>query len=461
MGESYLEELKNLFNIKDDLELKEKILMYHDYEVSEALLEVTKEDRLRAYKIFNYEELSNFISYLDEEDALALFEEMKSKDITGVIQELDIDDAVDVMLALPDEEREDYLELMDEEHRNKISALFSHEEYTAGSIMTTSFIVVDVEDTVEKAMKKLITQAVDAETINVIYITDKDNKLVGVMSLREIILARKGQLIKEVMNQKIVNVLASTDQEDVAEIFKDYDFTCLPVVDESNTMLGIITFDDIIDVIEEEAAEDYSRLAAISDVDFDTDTETVWMSSKKRLPWLLILSVLGFGTSAIIAQFEGTIASVPTIALFMPMILGMAGNTGTQSLAVTVRGLNNNEFDNKADIRKHLLREVGTGLLNGVIIGLILFIVTYLFLQITNNPDALKITEVVSLSILASLTVATLSGALIPIVINSFKIDPAIASGPFVTMIIDILALSVYFTLATVLIINTLWKGRV
>jgi magnesium transporter len=456
MGELYLEEIKNLFSIKEDNDLKEEILKYHDYEVSEALLEVTKEDRLRVYKIFNYEELSNFFSYLDDEDALILFEEMKSKDITGVIQELDIDDAVDVMLALPDEEREDFLELMDEEHRNKISALFDHEEYTAGSIMTTSFIEVSVNDTVEQAMKKMIAQAVEAETINVIYITNKDRELVGVMSLREMILARKGQFIKEVMNERIVSVETSTDQEDVAEIFKDYDFASLPVVDESNKMLGIITFDDIIDVIEEEATEDYSRLAAISDVDFDTDTETVWMSAKKRLPWLLILSVLGFATSAIIAQYEGTIASVPTIALFMPMILGMAGNTGTQSLAVTVRGLNNNEFDNKSDIRKHLRREVGTGLLNGVIIGLILFIVTYMFLQLTNNPDALKITQVVSLSILASLTVATLSGALIPIIIISFKIVPAIASGPFVTMIIDILALSVYFTLATVLIINTL-----
>ncbi len=456
MGELYLEEIKNLFRIKEDTNFKEEILKYHDYEVSESLIEVTYEDRFRVYNIFNYEELSNFFSYMDEENALTLFEEMKSKDVTGVIQELDIDDAVDIMQALTDENREEYLKLMDKEHRNKISALFDHKEDTAGSIMTTSFIEVNVNDTVEQAMKKMIAQAVEAETINVIYITNKDKELVGVMSLREMILARKGQFINEVMNKRIVSALTSTDQEDVAEIFKDYDFASLPVVDDSNIMLGIITFDDIIDVIEEEATEDYSRLAAISDVDFDTDTETVWMSAKKRLPWLLILSVLGFATSAIIAQFEGTIASVPSIALFMPMILGMAGNTGTQSLAVTVRGLNNNEFDNKADIRKHLLREVGTGLLNGVIIGIILFIVTYLFLQLTNNPDALKITEVVSLSILASLTVATLSGALIPIVINSFKIDPAIASGPFVTMIIDILALSVYFTLATILIINTL-----
>lgn len=456
MEELYLQEIKSLFIITDNKQLKEKMLKYHDYEVSEALLEISVKDRLRAYKIFNSEELSNFISYMDIEDAISLFDEMKPKDITDVIQELDIDDAVDLMLALPDLERAGYLKLMDEEHSSKISALFQYKEDTAGAIMTTSYIEVDVNDSVEQAMKKMITQAVEAETINVIYITNESHKLLGLMSLREMILARKGQLIKDVMNQRIVSVKTSLDQEDVAGIFKDYDFTTLPVVDHLNRMLGIITIDDIIDVIEEEATEDYSRLAAISDVDIDVDTETVWMSAKKRLPWLLILSVLGFATSMIIARFEDTITAVPTIALFMPMILGMAGNTGTQSLAVTVRGLNNNEFDSKSDIRKHLLREVGTGLLNGVIIGIILFIVTYLFLELTGNDNALKITEVVSLSIFASLAVATLFGALIPIVINSFKIDPAIASGPFVTMIIDILALSVYFTLATVLIINTL-----
>lgn len=456
MAELYLEEIKNLFITSSDKDLKEKMLEYHDYEVSESLLELSREDRLRAYRIFNAEEISNFISYMDVEDAIILFDEMKPKDITDVIQELDIDDAVDLMLALPEEERAGYLKLMDEDHRLKIAELFQHKEDTAGSIMTTSYIEVNVNDSVEQAMKKMIAQAVDAETINVIYITNESNKLLGIMSLREMILARKGQFIKDIMNQRIISVKTSLDQEDVAEIFKDYDFTSLPVVDHLNRMLGIITIDDIIDVIEEEASEDYSRLAAISDVDIDIDTETVWMSAKKRLPWLLILSVLGFATSTIIAQFEDTITTIPTIALFMPMILGMAGNTGTQSLAVTVRGLNNNEFNSKSDIRKHLLRELGTGLLNGVIIGIILFIVTYGFLKLMGTSNALKITEVVSLSILASLTVATLAGALIPIVINSFKIDPAIASGPFVTMIIDILALSVYFTLATILIINTL-----
>ncbi len=456
MDNAYINEIKEILKLKDKTKLKEQILEFHPYEISETLIELSVSKRQSIYKIFSATEISDIISFLDIEDALRLFEEMTPRYIVNIIQDFEIDDAVDIMQALPAEDRAVYLKLMDKEHQENIKELLLYEDDTAGSIMTTEYIEINQDDTVEKAMKKLIEQAVDAESINTLYVTDDNDILKGTLSLREIILARKGQVIKDLMNERIISVKTSMDQEDVAEIFKDYDFTCLPVVDKLNRMLGIITIDDIVDIIEEEAVEDYSRLAAVSDADIDAENETVWMSAKKRLPWLLILSVLGFLTSTIIAQFEDTLVAIPTIALFMPMILGMAGNTGTQSLAVTVRGLNNGEFSDKASIRKHLLREVGTGLLNGFLIGAILFGVTYAFLLLTNNPDALQITEVVSISILASLTFSTLLGALMPIVINSFKIDPAIASGPFVTMINDILALSVYFTLATILILNTL-----
>ncbi len=456
MDNLYIQEIIELINKGTKEEIYKQVLEFHPYEVSEALLEMSEEERAKFYRVFKGHDISQIIGHLDIDDTIRLFEEMKPRYIVNVIQDLDIDDAVDVMLALAEEERAGFLKLMDPEHREKISLLFQYKEDTAGSIMTTEYIEINVNDSVESAMKKLLKQAVDAETIYTIYVTDSKNTLVGTLSLREMILARKGQWIKDIMNSRIVSVQTSIDQEDVAEIFKDYDFTSLPVVDKLNRMLGIITIDDIIDVIEEEASEDYSRLAAISDVEIDSDTETIWMSAKKRLPWLLVLSILGFLTSTIIAQFEGTLSAIPTIALFMPMILGMAGNTGTQSLAVTVRGLNNDEFDEGHLIRKHLLREVGTGLLNGVIIGIILFAVTLGFLLLNGTDQAFKITQVVSLSIVVSLAVSTLSGALIPIIINSFKIDPAVASGPFVTMVVDILALSVYFSLATALIINTL-----
>lgn len=456
MDNLYIEELLKLIELDDQLLAKNLILKYHPYEVSEAFLEFSKGQMQRVYVMMSPTELAEIFAYLEIEEVLGLFDDMTPKQIVSVIQELDIDDAVDVIKAMPDAERAGYLRLMDDEHKKGIKHLIKYKEDTAGSIMTTNFIQINSKDNVEKAMKKLIKQAVDAETINTLYVTDDRDLLVGTLSLKEMILARKGHKIANLMNSRIVSVDTAMDQEDVAEIFKDYDFTSLPVVNKRNRLLGIITIDDIVDVIEEEALEDYSRLAGISDAEIDAENETIWMSAKKRLPWLLILSILGFLTSTIIANFDETLIAVPTIALFMPMILGMAGNTGTQSLAVTVRGLNNGEFDERKSVVKHLLRELGTGLLNGVLIGIILFGVTLLFLSLTNNPDAFKITMVVSLSILASLTVSTFAGALMPIIINSLKIDPAVASGPFVTMINDILALSVYFTLATLLIVNTM-----
>ncbi len=456
MENLYIDEIKKAFNLEDEKLMKQQILAFHPYEVSETLLELSKEERKRIYKHFTGAEISNIISFLDEEDILKLFDEMTPKYIIGIIQEFDIDDAVEIMQALPDSATPVYLKLMDESHQNKIKEFLKYEDDTAGSIMNTEFIEIQETDTVEIAMKKLIDQAVDAESINILYVIDDDDCLQGTLSLREMILARKGQIIKDIMNTRIISVNTSMDQENVADIFVDYDFTSLPVVDSLNRMLGIITIDDIVDIIEEEASEDYSRLAAISNAEIHADTETVWMSAKKRLPWLLILSLLGFLTSTLIAQYTDVLATIPTIALFMPMILGMGGNSGTQSLAVTVRGLNDGEFDNKKSIIKHLLREAGTGLLNGFLLAIILFGIIFIFLLIMNNIYALKIAKVVSLSIFVGLTVSTLMGALMPIIMNSFKIDPAIASGPFVSVINDLLGIGIYFTLAILLVINTL-----
>lgn len=452
--ESYIIDIIKRIQSKDASIIKEAFLLYHPYELSEALVEMDQSDRTYLFSLLQGKDLGPIIAYLDHQLVLSFFEDLKPRYIVNMIQELDIDDAVDLMQSLPESDQTAYLKLMDQTHREMIQSLIHYTEDTAGAMMTTEYIEIDGEDSVETAMKKLINQAVDAETISTLYVTDQKNVLIGTLSLREIILARKGQLISNIMNTRLITCMTSMDQEDVADIFKNYDFTVLPVVDQQQRMLGIITIDDIVDVIEEEAVEDYGLLAGVKDIDFDTETETVWKSAKKRLPWLLILSVLGFLTSTIISQFETTLGAVPAVALFLPMILGMAGNTGTQSLAVTIRGLVNEEFSNRRDIRKHLLREVGTGLLNGLIIGFLLFGATYVFLTLGQTENALLITQAVSLAIVVGLTVATFAGALIPIVIHSLGIDPAIASGPFVTMVVDILGITVYFSLATLLLIT-------
>ncbi len=451
---SFMNEIKAILDSSESKQVKkQQILEYHPYEISEVLQVLSDENRYRLYKIIPTKDMAEIISFVDEEDVLELFEGMKPRYIVDLITELEIDDAVDIMSMFDDKTKAAYLRLMNENHREQIKTLLSYDEDSAGGVMTTEYIVVSVKDTIETAMKKMLKQAGDTENIDTIFVCEAKSTLVGIVSLRELIIARKGEFIKDIMHSKIISVNVHDDQEDAASIFKDYDITSLPVLDHLGRLLGIITVDDIIDVIEEEALEDYSKLAAVSDADIDND-DSIFKSASKRLPWLLVLSVLGFLTSLLISSFEEALEGVPTIALFMPMILGMAGNTGTQSLAVTVRGLNNNEFENKKHITKHLLREIGTGLLNGVLIGIILFFVTYLLLLYLGSSNILEITQVVSLSIVLSLAIATFSGALIPIIINSFNIDPAIASGPFVTMVVDIIALTVYFSLATTLILN-------
>lgn len=456
MNQNYDKDIIEHIQTKDIAKIRNIFSSYHPYDLSQTIIEMGRDDRNLLFSMLQGKDLGHILAYLEHQMVVSFFEDLKPRYIVNMIQELDIDDAVDLMKSLPESDQTAYLKLMDKGHREVIQSLIHYAEDTAGAMMTTEYIEIDVDDTVESAMKKLIKQSEEAETISTLYITNNKNVLVGTLSLREIIVARKGQRIQDIMNIRLITCTTMMDQEDVAEIFKNYDFTVLPVVDQHQKMLGIITIDDIVDVIEEEATEDYGLLAGVRDIEIDTETETVWKSAKKRLPWLLILSVLGFLTSTIISQFEATLEEIPSIALFLPMILGMAGNTGTQSLAVTIRGLINEEFSNQYEVRKHLFREVGTGILNGVVIGLILFFVTWLFLTINQTNNAFLITQTVSIAIVISLTVATFAGALIPIVIHALGIDPAIASGPFVTMVVDILGITVYFSVATLLLISLL-----
>ena len=242
------------------------------------------------------------------------------------------------------------------------------------------------------------------------------------------------------MYDRIVSISVGADQEDAANQMRDYNLLALPVVDFQNHLLGIITVDDIIDVIDEEASDDYSKLAAVSDM--DTMDRSAITAAKKRLPWLIILLFLGMFTASLIGRFEDTLSQVSILAVFIPLIAGMAGNTGTQALAVAVRGIATGEIENEKKI-KLIVREAGTGLITGAICGVLVSVVVYLW------KGELFLGFLVGFSILASLFVATLGGALVPLVMHRLKIDPAVASGPFITTMNDITSILIYFGLAT------------
>lgn len=350
------------------------------------------------------------------------------------------DDAVDILNELEKDVVVSFLTIMDEKAAEEIKQLLHYEEKTAGSIMTTEFVAIYQTKTVKDTMQHLKAEAPEAETIYYLYVLDEDKRLVGVLSLRDLIIAADDALIADLMSEKIVSVSVAKDQEEIAQMIRDYDFLALPVVDFQNHLLGIITVDDILDVMDEEASDDYSKLAGVSDMDRPNDN--AFVSAKKRLPWLVILLFLGMLTASLIGQFENTLDEVAVLAIFIPLIAGMAGNTGTQALAVAVRGLATGDYGKQGKM-KLVLREACTGLITGTVCGILITIVIFLW------QGQFFLGLLVGISIMATLIVATLAGSLVPILMDKLNIDPAVASGPFITTINDIISILIYFGMAT------------
>ncbi|HCA7648565.1 TPA: magnesium transporter [Staphylococcus pseudintermedius] len=431
------------FIAKGDIDgFREKFLALHSYEQSEYF-EISDDDvRQKMYRFLSPEEVSEFFENLeiDEEDYEALFETMNATYASQVLEQMSYDNAVDILNQLSKKKIASLLMLMNREEAKEIKALLHYDEDTAGGIMTTEYISLTINTPVHEALMRVKDQAPDAETIYVIFVVDEDKKLVGVISLRDLIIAENDAYIEDIMSERVISANVADDQEDVAQTMRDYDFIAMPVVDYQNHLLGIITIDDIVDVMDEEASEDYSRLAGVSDIDSTDDT--IFQTALKRLPWLLILTVLGMITASILGSFEETLEKVALLAAFIPIISGMSGNSGTQSLAVSVRNISTGDIKEKSKI-KLALRESGSGFLTGITCAVSLSLIIML---LYGQP---YLALIVGTSLTIAMTVGTTIGSVIPLVINRLGIDPAVASGPFITTINDIVSMLIYFGLAT------------
>ncbi|EOT2040274.1 magnesium transporter [Staphylococcus pseudintermedius] len=431
------------FIVKGDIDgFREEFLALHSYEQSEYF-EISDDDvRQKMYRFLSPEEVSEFFENLeiDEEDYEALFETMNATYASQVLEQMSYDNAVDILNQLSKKKIASLLMLMNREEAKEIKALLHYDEDTAGGIMTTEYISLTINTPVHEALMRVKDQAPDAETIYVIFVVDEDKKLVGVISLRDLIIAENDAYIEDIMSERVISANVADDQEDVAQTMRDYDFIAMPVVDYQNHLLGIITIDDIVDVMDEEASEDYSRLAGVSDIDSTDDT--IFQTALKRLPWLLILTVLGMITASILGSFEETLEKVALLAAFIPIISGMSGNSGTQSLAVSVRNISTGDIKEKSKI-KLALRESGSGFLTGITCAVSLSLIIML---LYGQP---YLALIVGTSLTIAMTVGTTIGSVIPLVINRLGIDPAVASGPFITTINDIVSMLIYFGLAT------------
>ncbi|WP_420822114.1 magnesium transporter [Staphylococcus cornubiensis] len=421
---------------------REEFLALHSYEQSEYF-EVSDDDvRQKMYRFLSPEEVAEFFENLeiDEEDYEALFETMNATYASQVLEQMSYDNAVDILNQLSKKKIASLLMLMNRDEAKEIKALLHYDEDTAGGIMTTEYISLTINTPVHEALMRVKDQAPDAETIYVIFVVDEDKKLVGVISLRDLIIAENDAYIEDIMSERVISANVADDQEDVAQTMRDYDFIAMPVVDYQNHLLGIITIDDIVDVIDEEASEDYSRLAGVSDIDSTDDT--IFQTAFKRLPWLLILTVLGMITASILGSFEETLEKVALLAAFIPIISGMSGNSGTQSLAVSVRNISTGDIKEKSKV-KLALRESGSGFLTGITCAVSLSLIIML---LYGQP---YLALIVGTSLTIAMTVGTTIGSVIPLVMNRLGIDPAVASGPFITTINDIVSMLIYFGLAT------------
>ncbi|MFQ3543909.1 magnesium transporter [Halobacillus rhizosphaerae] len=428
-----------LFNDHID-QFRAEFLELHPYDQARIFEEMDADVRLQIYTYLSPQEIADVMEHIDYEEIEPFFAEMDPRFAAQVFAEMSTDDAVDILNELDKDKVASFLTIMDDDAADEIKDLLHYEEKTAGSIMTTEFVVVKEAMTIREAMLHLRKEAPDAETIYYTYVIDEDKRLVGVISLRDLIISEEEWLISDVMSERVVSVSVGEDQEEIARMMRDYDFLALPVLDFQHHLLGIITVDDIMDVMEEEASDDYSKLAGISDV--ESADENAIQSAKKRLPWLIILLFLGSFTASLIGRFEETLDKVAILAIFIPLIAGMAGNTGTQALAVAVRGIATGEID-KQGKWKLILREAATGLITGISCGVLITGVVALW---QNN---IYLGLLVGLSVALTLVVATLAGSLVPLLMHKFNIDPAVASGPFITTINDIISILIYFGMAT------------
>lgn len=440
-----LERIKNLSQEKEWQLINELVKGIHPYDLSELILELDKEIQLGLIINLPKSLVSEILPQLPEEKPAEILMMLPSMAVQEILINLSPDDLADILISLPEDKREEILGYFPEEDFKTIKELMKHPQDSAGGIMTPEVLTLKENMSVEDTIEFIRKNSTEFETIYYLYVTDQTGILVGVVSLRELVLAKKEQILKDIMNPDVIKVPKGMDQEEVARLAADYDLATIPVVSRDNKILGIVTIDDVIDVIEEEIVEDMGLMAgAGEEIDKLIDANT-YKVVRARLPWL-IFALIGDGiiASGIYTIFQDTIEAVILLAAFIPVIMTMGGNVGVQSSTVFVRGLATGEIEEPI---KYFFREAKVGFILGIIVG----VATGIFGQFLLGSSTLGL--IVGFSMFLTILIASSIGIIIPKFFDSIGIDPAISSSPFITTLADILGLFVYFGLATWMII--------
>jgi magnesium transporter len=446
------EEIIEIIRTVNVEELASALNDFHPYDLALALPKLETAERDKVLSLLDEDYLAEIFSYLDENDSRVILQESDSSKIAAIINEMEPDDAHFILSNIENEEAKNIIELLDEETKSDLEILYKYEEGKAGSIMNTNFISIKSGKDVKDLMRLIIKEAPEAETINTSFVINNEGRLLGTLDLKKVIVARSPKLVDEIMNINFSAVEVNDEIEVVTKKISDYDIYDMPVL-ENGILRGIITMDDALSTITEEAEEDYAKLAGLSDT--EKIDESLHQSIRKRLPILSLLLVLDIFVAIIISAYDYlfTIPALAVITIFQPVILGIAGNTGIQSLGITIRKISLSQLDKKPQIYKHILKELTIGLLSSFIIGILVFVFSSGYLYLNGEKELfLDIGLVVALSVGFGLIISNLFGSITPVLLYKMNLDPAVISGPFITTILDILAVLLYFSLTSILI---------
>ncbi len=440
------EELLELLRTKQYTKLRQYLAELNDADIAGLMEELEEEEMLKVFRILPKDLAADIFSYLEVDNQQMIITSLSEKEAANIINNLMADDATDLLEEMPANIVKKLLANANPDTRRDINHLLRYPEDSAGSIMTVEYVDLKENLTVNQAIERIRKVGVDSETINICYVLDAQRKLLGTVALRYLLLSEGDEIIGEIMHENVIAIHTLMDQEEVARQFQKYDFTSMPVVDNENRLVGIITVDDVVDIMEEETTEDMEKMAAIVPSDKPYMKTTVWETYQKRIPWLLLLMVSATFTGAIITSFEEALSVYASLIAFIPMLMDTGGNAGGQASVTVIRGLSLGEIEYR-DVPRVVFKEIRVALLCGISLAAANFAKLMLFDRV-----GLVVSLVVCLTLVVAVLMAMLVVCILPIGAKKLGFDPAVMASPFITTIVDALSLLVYFQVAAIML---------
>lgn len=436
------EKISELLTGRKFAEIRKLLSDANPVDIAQMFEELDEEDVIRVFRLLPKEVAAETFSYMSSEAQKNIVESMTDRELSGIIDELFLDDTVDLIEEMPASVVKKVLANTFGEKRILINRFLQYKEDSAGSIMTIEFVDLKKEMTVEKAFEHIRKTGVDKETIYTCYVIDANRVLEGVITVKDLLLAAPSDIVGDIMDTNIIYATTDEDKEDVAHIFHKYDFMSLPVVDKEKRLVGIVTFDDAMDVMEEENTEDFEKMAAIMPSERPYLKTSIFEHAKHRIVWLMVLMISATFTGAIISSFEDAFKVIPVLVAFIPMLMDTGGNSGSQTSTLIIRGMALGEIEGR-DVLRVWWHEIAVSLILGAALAAVSILKTYFL-----NGGNIRLSVTVSLSLYATVIIAQSIGCLLPIAVKKVGLDPAVAASPIITTIVDACALSIYFAVA-------------